>query len=379
MRIAFLLQDVGSIYGAERATLDLVEGLRSAGVDARMLLIEEKRLALRESSLQREIEQRQIPVGVIPCRSAFSTGLVQAIRDYIAREQVEVLHAVGYKANLHGLLGSSWGRRAKLVATVHGWLYRPDPKERFYGWLDIFAMKRMHAVVALSQFYQSLLLRKGLRAQIVHLIPSGLPEDRLPPVEGSHVIFEQPSPFSIGIAGRLSWEKNHALLLRAVRKVAGKGHDVRLLIAGDGPLKEALERQTRAHGLSDRVELTGYIPVNDFFRRIHAFVLCSRIENLPYSVMEAMAWCRPVIATRVGGVPDLVDENETGFLVSRGDENALADRIERMIRNPLRACAMGVAGRHKLESQFLLARVIQKHLDLYRALLDSASPKTDNQ
>ena len=376
MRIAFLLQDVGSIYGAERATLDLVEGLRSAGVDARMLLIEEKRLALRESSLQREIEQRQIPVGVIPCRSAFSPALVRGIRSYLDRERVDVLHTVGYKADLHGCLAACRVERVRTVATVHGWLFRPDLKERFYGWLDVRALRKMDAVVALSRYYHDLLCRKGVRKEMLCLIPSGLdPETRnLKPETGGPTSPSQPGAytFSFGMLGRFSSEKNISMFIRALALARARGVECRAVIAGDGPLRETIESEINSAGLKDVVLMAGYMDRDGFFGEVDLLVTCSKIENLPYGVLEAMARGKPVIATRVGGLPDLIEQGRTGYLVEPEDAKSLADRMEDVARDPGSAARLGLAGRERIEREFALDRMVSRHVELYRTLVNEA-------
>ena len=103
-------------------------------------------------------------------------------------------------------------------------------------------------------------------------------------------------------------------------------------------------------------------------RQIHVLVQCSRIENLPYSLMEAMAWCRPVVATSVGGLPDLIDEGKTGFLVPSNDHEALANRLCEMSAWPRLVEEMGLAGRRKLEREFSIGQMMTRHRELYDAL-----------
>ncbi len=143
---------------------------------------------------------------------------------------------------------------------------------------------------------------------------------------------------------------------------------MRLLIAGDGPLRGDLEQCIRAWGLQDRVTLAGYLPSADFFRQVHGLVLCSRIENLPYCILEAMAWARPVVATDVGGISDLVQDGVSGFLVPDNEAAALGQRLVALAGNPARARQMGAEGHAVLEARFMAAHTAQQHLECYRAL-----------
>jgi len=141
-----------------------------------------------------------------------------------------------------------------------------------------------------------------------------------------------------------------------------------VLVAGDGPLRGRLERLAEKSGVADRVEFAGRIESRDFFRRVHALVQPSRIENMPLSVLEAMAWGRPVLATAVGGVPELVEDGATGTLVKRGDAAGLAAAMAAALASPGRAREMGAAGRARLERDHGEAEMLRAHEGMYRAV-----------
>ena len=363
MRILLLLQDTGKVYGAERATIDLAAGLQAAGDDPLLLLIHETRLGPDARGLRDAIAARGLPHRSVPVDGRFSRALVAGIRAAVREAGADVLHTTGYKADLHGGWAAGWGRRFPFVSTVHGWLFRPDLKEQFYGWLNVQALRRADRVVALSRHYEQLLLDRGVSRERLARIPSGLDPASCPtgpwPAEGA--------PYTIGIAGRLSEEKNHALFLRAARCALDAGARIRFLIAGDGPLEQELRGRIAAAGLGAAVELAGFLPREAFLSRVDAVALCSRIENLPYSILEAMAWSRPVLATRVGGLPDLVDDGVTGLLVPPDEEQALADAMRRLASDPAASRRLGAAGRAKLEREFSPAAQIGAHRALYAA------------
>ena len=142
----------------------------------------------------------------------------------------------------------------------------------------------------------------------------------------------------------------------------------KFLVAGEGIERARLERWRAELGLERAMELPGYQPSADFFRRVNVLVQCSRMENLPYSMMEAMAWQRPIIATRAGGMPDLVEDGVNGFLVEPDDEEALARRMNKLADDRELAVRMGKAGGVKLEREFRPAECIQRHVELYEEL-----------
>jgi glycosyltransferase involved in cell wall biosynthesis len=354
--IAFLLQDTGSVYGAERATMDLARGLAGRGTKVVVVLIRETRLGLKESALEQAIRGLGLDVEIVTTRRRLSLKLAREIRGILHRRGVRVLHTVGYKADVHGVFAAAG---IPHVSTVHGWLFRPDRKERFYGWVNVWALRRCARVIVLSRYYEDLLGKMGLR---VERIPSGLDAGAFS-ADLSHR-----GTFTVGMMGRFSEEKNHGMLLRAVKKLVEDGVTVDVLIAGDGPLRPQIEAEVARLDLRHVVKLKGYVAREDFLGCVDMLVLCSRIENLPYSVMEAMACGLPVVATNVGGLPDLVEEGRTGFLVPPDDDVAMAERIARIAKSPQLAGDFGVAAREKIARDFSLERMVARHLDLYASL-----------
>ncbi len=367
MKIAFLLQDTDRLYGAERATLDLARGLASAGMSCAVWLIEETRLGLQGSDVKAAVQAAGLPYVGLPVHSAFSRDLLRLLRERVPEDQPEVVHTIGPKATVH----VAWALKGRLplVSTVHGWLFRPDIKERFYEWLELRAFRQFDRVITLSRHYEQWLAGRVGGGRVVRL-PSGFDIDRA--TAGGSA--SAPAGMTFGMLGRLSWEKHHELFFRAARRFLNQGGAAKFLVAGEGMERARLERLRAALDLDKVVEMAGYLPSPEFFRRVNVLVQCSRMENLPYSMMEAMAWQRPVIATRVGGLPDLVEDGVNGFLVEpEDDETALAERMSRLAKDRELAVRMGQAGRTKLEKEFTPASCIQGHVQLYREIANAVN------
>ena len=362
MKIVFFMQDTGAIFGAERATLDLAAGLRDAGDTPVFFLIEESRMAGRPSRLQEEIRGKNLSLYIFPVKGRFSIHLAKSVRRTFLQIQGDILHIIGYKANLHALLS---GVRP-LVATVHGWLFRDDLKERLYDAVDRWCLRRCDRVICLSRHYEKLLLEYGILRECLSRVPSGLraipDQSELPPVP------RNPKVPVFGMMGRFSEEKNHAMLLQAAYEATIECQDVRFILAGQGPLEDVIKAQISRLGIEGTVTTNGYTEVADFMRHIDVYVICSRMENLPYSIMEAMAWGKPVVGTAVGGIPDLVVDGETGMLVMSEDYHALAETIKLLCRNTALMAQQGAAGRARLTECFLLQQSIRRHRDIYSSL-----------
>jgi colanic acid/amylovoran biosynthesis glycosyltransferase len=160
-------------------------------------------------------------------------------------------------------------------------------------------------------------------------------------------------------AARLSPEKGHAFLIRAMKLLVDQGHDLELRLAGDGPRKEQLTNLADDLGISDRVSFLGFLTEDEVIRELQdsdLFVLPSFVEGLPVSAMEAMAVGVPVIATNIAGTSELIEDGRTGLLVRPSDSEALADAVIRMINNydfRLRAAELG---RKKVTDEFDLEK-----------------------
>ena len=376
MKVAFLLQDTRALYGAEQATVRLVAGLAAAGISVHALLLHETRLGGGKSDLA-EALRRRVPVSEIPVAGRFSKAAIAQIRDFMERERVDVLHSTGYKADWHAGIASKGGTLFPVVSTVHGWLFRWRLKERLFQALNIHSLRQFSRVIVLCDFYERYLRDCGLSPLQLARIPTGVHADSIVARAEARRLWEACGEvFTFGLLGRLSSEKNHELLLRAAVRLARdldtSPRSWRIWIAGDGPLRGKLRRDIDRLGLGDRVSLAGRMEPGEFFRHVHVLVQCSRVENQPMSVMEAMAWMRPVVATRAGGLPELVRAGETGRLVRNHSVRELADAMKDYLAAPEKAHADGLRARDRLERDFPFDRMIQDHLGLYGA---AANPR----
>jgi glycosyltransferase involved in cell wall biosynthesis len=371
MKVVLLLQEARSLHGAERATIQLAAGLDAAGVAVRVLLIRETRLGEGTSPLA-EALRAVVPVETISVHGRFSRPAVERIREFMADEKADLLHSTGYKADWHAGIASRWGVRFPVVSTVHGWLFRRDFKERFFQALNIRALRRFSRVIVLSRYYEEYLRRKGFLPLQLARIPTGMKaEDLARRAEALRLWKPSGGVFTFGFLGRLSEEKDPGMLLRAAARLARdlrhSPRPWRVLIAGEGHLRRGVERRIRRMGLSEYVSVAGRMEPEAFFRQVHVLVQCSRVENQPMSVMEAMAWMRPVIATKAGGLPELVWPGETGWLVRRRDARELGRVMKECLIAPDRVRAAGIRGRERLEQEYAFEAMVHDHIGVYEA------------
>jgi glycosyltransferase involved in cell wall biosynthesis len=160
------------------------------------------------------------------------------------------------------------------------------------------------------------------------------------------------------------------LLVRAAELVLRQRPEIRFQLVGDGALKAALEQQALALGIDGAVSFLGHRPdVAALLRGSTLFAFPSLMEAFPNSVMEAMAAELPVVATRVGGIPELVDDGRTGILVAPGDHEGLAQGLLRVLGDAAYAARLAAAGRATVEERFSFGRMVTEFQSLYGELL----------
>ena len=177
-------------------------------------------------------------------------------------------------------------------------------------------------------------------------------------------------PIYIGTVGNLRPVKNQALLLQAAQQVCARYHNVRVVIIGEGPLRGQLVRTVEALGIQKQVRLLGArAEIPELLNALDVFVLPSLSEGLPMSVLEAMACGLPVVATDVGGIPEVVVHGQTGLLVSSQDVQQLTVALETLIQQPCMRLTLGHQGRERVVKHFSLQRMVYDYQLLYESLM----------
>jgi len=283
------------------------------------------------------------------------------------RWQPAVVHSHGYRADL---LAAPAARVLGLprVSTFHGFT-GGGWKNRLYEYLQVRAARRYDAVIAVSAPIRERLIRSHVRAARIHLIPNALAR-RASMLDRAAARTELGLPQGatvIGWVGRLSPEKGPDVLLQAVPLLGDPNWQVSVI--GDGPQKTELQRESDRQGVADRIRWHGLVP--DAARCYAAFdclVLSSRTEGTPIVLLEAMAGGIPVIATRVGGVPDVLREGE-GILVTPEDPAALAAAVRTVLTDRADAAIRAARAATRVARDYAPEPWIDRHAEVYRSLL----------
>ncbi|MEZ4266465.1 MAG: glycosyltransferase [Myxococcota bacterium] len=318
----------GPIAGAERVVIGGVDALRSAGVDASLVVLGDARVAAAARDFSAAAMTRRIAPDLVWAAGRLDPRAILTLRAAVAARAPDLVHVHGYRALFYALAA---GGAAPLVATHHG-VTSHDARVRAYERLTyaLYRLPRVRRVLAVSAAGHDELRAHGVPHARLARVPNFLALDAPIPAQRAPSAGPSATPISLLFLGRLSPEKGLDLLLAALALPAAP--PARLDVVGDGPERAALERTAAAAGLSARATFHGFqSDVAPFLAAADALVMPSRREGLPMALIEAVAAARPVVATAVGGIPELVTPGDNGELAPPDDAPALAAALARLV------------------------------------------------
>lgn len=313
---------------------------------------------LEERALSAGLPVRPVVFGRGDLSLAAALGLARVYREL--RPDVIHLH------DPHGIgAGLAAARLAGSEARIVG-TRRVDFRVR--GPLSRWKYGACDRVIAVSRAIATVLEEGGLPPERVRLVYEGVP-DRPPEGGGREALAALGVPEDAPVVGKvaaLADHKDHMTFLAAAARVAERLPDARFLIVGDGELRSRVEARVRELGLNGHCVLTGFR--TDMDRLIPAFTvfcLSSHMEGLGTSLLDAMCFSRPIVATAAGGIPEAVEDGLTGRVVPVKAPEALAAALVEVLSDPRRQRAMGEAGRRRFEERFTADRMVEETLKVY--------------
>ena len=310
-------------------------------------------------------------------RHSFDTSVWSKLKQLIADRRIDLLHAHEYKTDLLALLLSrSLGIPA--VSTVHGWTGHSARERYCYYPLDKRILARFPRLIAVSSEIAGELQRHGADAGRITTILNGIDpnvfrrcRDRETAARGA--IGAGPGDFVIGSVGRLEPQKRFDLLLEAFAEFRRGVPAARLVIAGDGSLRQALDAQRQRLQLADSCTLVGHLTdVIGFHHALDQFVQSSDYEGTPNSVLEAMAMETPIVATEAGGTAELVHDGTHGRIVPIGRPDLLLASMRRSYAAAAESRAMADAARRRVEHELSFESRVRRVERIYLELAGRA-------
>lgn len=357
------------VGGLERVALSLVRRL-AGRFDFRVVVFDDGDGPLRGS-----FDAAGVPVTLLRRRPGVDLTYPIRLARFVRREGIDVIHAHNGTALFYGALASILAGGRKVVFTAHD---RTVPQVRLRPLQKLLGLRTTRAVAVSNLGRHDLLSVGSFDPERVVVVHNGADAGdggggRSARAEARAELGIPPDAEVVGTAARLHPEKNVPLLVRAFGRVAARRPRALLVVAGDGPDRTICEAAARAAGVEQSVRLLG---MRDDVPRILAaldvFALSSDSEGLPLAVLEAMGASRPVVATDVGAIREVVEEGATGRIVTPGDEAGLAAAIEDLLGDPERAAAFGAEGRRVFLAGFTVDRMASEYGRVYREAMEGA-------
>lgn len=330
-------------------------------------------------TLRCKAEGWNAPLISIPDRGPLDWRVVPKLLDVCRCEKVAIWHGHDYKSNALGLLlRRFWPMR--LVTTVHGWGKHTRRTPLYYG-IDRASLKHYEAVISVSADLFERCLDCGVKPNRCFLIENAIDTQQFSRThshdEAKRRLGIPKNRLLIGAVGRLSEEKGFDLLIEAVDRLIEQELNVELRIAGEGDQQEHLAGLIRAKGRDERIRLVGFqAQTMPLYEAMDIFVLSSLREGLPNVVLEAMAMEVPVIATKVAGIPRLIQHGQNGLLIKPGSTAELTDALISLLQDGSLRGLLARSGRDTVEHNHSFEVRMEKIRSVYDRLLgkDLTSP-----
>jgi len=362
VRVLHLRSSLG-MYGAEGVILALARETNRAGHEAVVAVLADRRhpdLRLRERAAAEGLDSDAVEVG-----GRVDLAAVARLALLLRRRRVDLLHAHDYKTTIMGLPAAALAR-VPLVANLHG-----DTAEsravRLYEWLNYRALRLCRRVVAVSpQLRERAAAFVAARRllQIDNGVDTASLRAKVKPGRDLRAeIGVPPGAPLLGMVGRLAPEKAHATMIEALARLDAPGASPHLVIAGDGPLRLETEAAARRHGVAGRVHLLGArTDLADIYAALTLLIQPSLTEGLPLVVLEAATLGVPIVASRVGAIPAVLEDGAAGVLVPAGDVGALAAAVGALLREPARAGALAARAAAVVEARYSARAMTARYL-----------------
>lgn len=369
------LRSSTSLGGPEKQILRVAKPLRQEGFKLALLVLYRRKGAMPSlHPLVAEARRQELPAEQVLDSHRLSFQLIGHIAGKLKEGQFSLLHTHEYRGDLVGGIAAKLAG-IKAVAVVRGYTDRTLAL-RLYKVLDLLALRFFTKVITVSKHLRSQVLSAGLPEQQVVTIYNAIDAEAFAAKAslGSLGLRERlgigDQQQIVSIVGRLSVEKGHRYFLEGAKQVLSSLPETRFLIVGDGPLRKELERLTFSLGIDGAISFLGYQrEVAALMSISDVLVLSSLKEGFGNVLIEAMALAKPVVATRVGGVPEIVRNGETGVLVPPKAPERLAEALLYLLRNPEEGKKLGERGKAVVVQEFNIETMAHKIAEVYREVL----------
>ena len=309
----------------------------------------------------------------LPMAPYFDLVAVCRLALFIRRKRIEILQTHDPQTRRLGIPAAVLGG-AIHVTSLHGWIPN-TAKQKASVLLDRLLIRFAKGIIVMSDAMREQVRALGVPARKITVLHNSIVLDDYPRRSAPSPLRQElriPAAARIvAIIGRISPEKGHVQFLEMARRVHALRSETRFLVVGDGPGLPALRSQIEAAQLEDSVLLTGYrSDVQEIYEALDVLVIPSSTEGLPNVLLEAFAFAKPVVASPVGGIPEVLTEGENGYLVDPNDIATFAQRVLSLLDDPELAQRMGLRGRNVVETRFNFRERTRRLERFYERILE---------
>ena len=350
--------------GGEQQTLNLLKGLKKRNITAYLFC---------QPGSPMEEKAKKAGIGVFPVAMHGEADLLASyrLRRLIKGFNCDIIHSHTSHAHTLAFL-ASLGTRTKLLVSR-----RVDFSIFRHSFFQLSGIKYRHMAdyyIAISQKIKDVMVRDGVPARRIFVVHSGIDQERFTAATKDHLISEfdikSNEPVVVNVA-HLAGHKGQQYLIEAIPLVLAKISNARFFIVGGGKLKGELKALATSMGLNEELIFTGFRQdVGAFYQIADLFVSSSVQEGLGTAVLDALALGKPVVATNSGGIPEIIQDGETGRLVTPADPSALAEGIIELLTNPEEARRMAMQGQMMVRKMFSVDLMVEKNIAVYRQILE---------
>ncbi|WP_034629661.1 glycosyltransferase family 4 protein [Desulfotruncus alcoholivorax] len=337
--------------------------------------------SLEDNFLAKKIKILALPLkGIISLKDDFASFKI--LSNFMRGERVNLVHAHGAKAALIARPAALWSGVPASVYTVHNSIINPkwpSWKNRIAAAIERALSSSTDCIITVSRaLCEEIITQENIPRSKIKVIHNGIDFNEFDYSDNQTTKDKWGIPHHrtvIGTVARMAPQKGLPVLINAAKQIIDK-YDLHFLIAGDGPLRASLQEQVHSAGMQDFFTFTGAVKnVAQVYQVMDIFVLPSITEGLPLTILEAMSFGLPVIASAVGGIPELIINNETGLLIPPGNDDELALKIAYLVEFPGKKYELGGKARQLVLNNFAVENMIKKTINLYDNLLHESALK----
>ncbi len=371
MKVLHLISG-GDGGGAKTHVITLLKRLMKEGINVELLCI-------MEGVFTEEAKKASIPIKIIHQKKRYSLKPILDIKKYIAKGNYDIVHCHGARANyISFFIKNSFN--IPFITTLHS-DYKLDFKDNIYKQaifmpINAIALRKFDYILAVTKAFKNMLIERGFSEKKLKVIYNGINMQKeiktLDKVEflKKYNLDYNENYLYVGIAARLQQVKGLKHFLEASKYLLKDNKKIMFLIAGSGTLEDSMKTYIKENHLQDNVKMLGFISdINSFYNVLDINVLTSYSESFPYALLEGARLKKATVATSVGGIPEMIKDNETGFLVKPHNSKELAKKINILLKDKNLMSSFGESFYKYAYDHFSDEKMAKTHIDIYKNIL----------